>query len=111
MPPRRKVVGIPWFKSDSYAAARAAMADGAELPERHDDWLREAEGVCAEAEEAGHRVLKVIVEPKEFSLWCRARNIAPDGKARVRFANFIAFREAGYVSGNSGRVPKGLLTR
>lgn len=111
MPPRQKTVGIPWFKSESYAAARAVMSDGAELPEQYGDWLGEAEGLRAEAEAAGHHVLKVVIEPKEFSLWCRARNIVPDAKARVRFANFAAFREAGFASGNPGRVPKGLLTR
>jgi hypothetical protein len=108
---RKKIVGIPWFKPDSFSAARAVMADGAALPEQYGDWLREAEGVRAEAEDAGHHVLKVMIEPKEFSLWCRARNIPADAKARVRFANFAAFREAGFVSGNPGRVPKGSLTR
>lgn len=111
MPAPQKVIGIPWFKPDSYGAARSMMADGPNLPEQHGDWLREAEAVRVEAEEAGHNVLKVIIEPKEFSLWCRARNVTPDAKARVRFANFAAFREAGFVSGNPGRVPKGSLTR
>jgi len=109
MPPRQKIVGIPWFKSDSYEAARALMTDGAQLPEQYGVWLNEAESVRAEADEGGHHVLKVMIEPKEFSLWCRARNIAPDAKARVRFANYAAFREAGFVSGNPGRVPKGSL--
>jgi hypothetical protein len=107
----QKVVGIPWFGSDLYRECRAMMSDGAQLPDSHGDWLVQAEDVCAEAEAAGHHVLKVNIEPKDFSTWCRARNIAPDAKARVRFANFVAFREAGYISGNPGRVPKGSLTR
>lgn len=107
----QKVVGIPWFGSENYRACRAMMSDGAVLPEVYSDWLRQAEDVCAEAEAAGHHVLKVDIEPKDFSAWCRARNIALDAKARVRFANFVAFREAGYISGNPGRVPKGSLTR
>lgn len=111
MPPPQKVVGIPWFVASSYRDCRAMMTDGAQLPEMHGDWLREAEDVLAEAEAAGHRPLKVVIEPKEFSLWCRGRNIPTDAKARVRFANYVAFREAGFVSGNPGRVPKGSLTR
>ena len=107
----QKVIGIPWFGSDVYGACRAMMSDGAVLPQVHGDWLRLAEELCAEAEVAGHHVLKVHIEPKDFSAWCRARNIAPDAKARVRFANFVAFREAGYISGNPGRVPKGSLAR
>lgn len=107
----QKVVGIPWFESGLYRDCRALMSDGAKLPAHHGAWLAEAEALCAEAQAAGHHVLKVNIEPKDFSLWCRARNIAPDAKARVRFANYVAFREAGYISGNPGRVPKGSLSR
>ena len=105
----RKTVGIPWFGPGDYGACRTMMADGASLPEQHGAWLAEAEALCAEAQAAGHHVLKVDIKPKDFSIWCRARNIVPDAKARVRFANFIAFREAGYISGNPGRVPRGTL--
>ena len=105
-----KTIGIPWFGSDLYRDCRAVMSDGAQLPELYGDWLRQAEELCAEAEAAGHHVLKVNIAPQDFSAWCRARNITPDAKGRVRFANFIAFREAGYISGNPGRVPKGNLT-
>ena len=104
-----KTIGIPWFESDHYRDCRVAMIDGAELPELYDDWRKQADALCGEAEAAGHHVLKVNIEPQDFSAWCRARNIAPDAKARVRFANFIAFREAGYISGNPGRVPRGSL--
>jgi len=111
MPPRQKVVGIPWFKAESYDACRAMMSDGVGLPQQYNDWLMHAEALRREAEGAGHHVLKVDIEPKDFFAWCRARNITPDAKARVRFANFVAFREAGYISGNPGRVPKGSLSR
>ncbi|MBS0280178.1 MAG: hypothetical protein JSR25_03385 [Proteobacteria bacterium] len=107
----RKTVGIPWFGPGDYDACRKMMNDGAHLPEQYGEWLAEAEALCAEAQAAGHHALKVKIEPREFSLWCRARNIAPDAKARVRFANFVAFREAGYISGNPGRVPRGSLSR
>lgn len=106
----QKTVGIPWFDAASYGACRKMMIDGAGLPEQYGDWLALAQALCAEAEAAGHQVLKVNIEPKDFSIWCRARNIAPDAKGRVRFANFIAFREAGYISGNPGRVPRGHLS-
>jgi hypothetical protein len=106
----RKTVGVPWFRPGDYGACRKLMTDGAGLPEQYGDWLALAEALCAEAEAAGHHVLKVNIEPKDFSVWCRARNIAPDAKGRVRFANFVAFREAGYISGNPGRVPKGYLS-
>lgn len=111
MPPRKKMVGIPWFRSDSYDAARAAMADGADLPVRYSDWLLQAEDVLEEAEAAGHRALKVPIDAREFPTWCRARNLSPDAKSRVRFANFIAFREAGFDSANPVRVLRGTAAR
>ena len=98
----RKTVGVPWFGPGDYDVCRKLMADGMNLPEHHGDWLAEAEALCADVEAAGHHVLKVNIGPRDFSVWCRARNIMPDAKARVRFANFIAFREAGYISGNPG---------
>jgi hypothetical protein len=104
MPVPKKIVGIPWFKPDTFRACCATMADGDELPQNYGDWLMQAEELRAETEAAGHRALKVTIEHKEFAIWCRARNIAPDAKARVRFANFTAFREAGYASGNPGRA-------
>jgi len=106
---QQKVIGIPWFGADLYDACCAVMSDGESLPKLYSDWLILAEELSAEAEAAGHHVLKVNIEPKDFSNWCRARNIVPDAKARVRFANFVAFREAGYISGSPGRVPKGSL--
>jgi hypothetical protein len=111
MPVPQKTIGIPWFGPGDYGACRAVMADGASLPDQYGDWLKEAERLSADAQAAGHYVLKVHIAPKDFSNWCRARNIVPDAKARVRFANFIAFREAGYISGNPGRVPRGSLAR
>ncbi|MEO7054985.1 MAG: hypothetical protein ABI191_08420 [Rhizomicrobium sp.] len=111
MPARKKMVGIPWFTSDGYDAARALMTDGADLPEQYSDWLLEAEEVFEEAEAAGHRALKVTIDAREFPAWCRARNLAPDGKARVRFANFVAFREAGFEGANTERVLRGVNAR
>jgi hypothetical protein len=31
-------------------------------------------------------VEKVIINPQEFALWCKARNVKPDGPSRARFA-------------------------
>ena len=96
MPIRQKIIGIPWFQPENYAACCAVMADRAGLPSNYADWLYHAKDLEAEIEAAGHRSLRVPLEPKDFQLWCRGRNLLPDAKARVRFANFEAFREAGY---------------
>ena len=47
---RQKVVGIPWFKAESYDACRAMMNDGPGLPPHHGDWLQDAEALRREAE-------------------------------------------------------------
>jgi hypothetical protein len=102
MQQRQRVIGIPWFEAGSYGPARAAMSDGAQMPADYAQWRADAEALAAEVEEAGHRALKVPIEAKDFVPWCKARNLAPDAKARVRFASFVAFREAGYLSGGPG---------
>ncbi len=99
---RQKLVGIPWFGADTYQACRAVMTDGAGMPDYYPHWLAHAEALLAEVEAVGHRALRVPVEAKDFVAWCKARNLVPDAKARVRFANQIAFQEAGFTSGGGG---------
>ncbi|MEP6830037.1 MAG: hypothetical protein ABI963_06835 [Rhizomicrobium sp.] len=99
----QKIVGIPWFAPETYRACCAVMDDGDELPEDYSEWLAEAVELVAEIEEGGHRALKVVIDVKEFPVWCRAHNIAPDAKARVRLAKFVAFQEAGYAKDRLAR--------
>lgn len=96
---RRKLIGIPWFEAAGYGPARAAMSDGENMPADYARWRADAEDLIAEVEEAGHRALKVPIAAKDFVSWCKARNLAPDAKARVRFASQVAFREAGFTGG------------
>jgi hypothetical protein len=103
MQQRKRVIGIPWFEAESYGPGRAAMSDGGAMPASYAQWRRDAEALIAEVEEAGHHALKVPIEAKDFVLWCKARNLAPDAKARVRFASQVAFREAGFTGGGTIR--------
>ncbi|HEY4276450.1 MAG TPA: hypothetical protein VGM68_13250 [Rhizomicrobium sp.] len=103
MQSRQKLIGIPWFGPDTYQACRAVMTDGEDMPDYFPHWLADAEELLAEVEEAGHRALRVPIDPKEFVGWCRARHLQPDAKARVRFAKQVAFQEAGFTNGGTGR--------
>jgi hypothetical protein len=96
MPTRQKIIGIPWFQPESYAACCAVMADKDGLPSNYSDWLYHAKDLEAEVQAAGHRSLRVPLDPRDFPHWCRGRNLVPDAKARVRYANSVAFREAGF---------------
>ncbi|MBN9555113.1 MAG: hypothetical protein J0H61_10635 [Alphaproteobacteria bacterium] len=100
---RKRVIGIPWFDADSYGPARAAMSDGGDMPASYAHWRTDADALIAEVEEAGHEALKVPIAAKDFIPWCKARNLAPDAKARVRFASQVAFREAGFTGGGTIR--------
>jgi hypothetical protein len=101
---RQKLIGIPWFGPDTYQSCRAVMTDGGDMPAYYSHWLADAEDLVAEVEAVGHRALRVPVEPREFVAWCKARNLVPDAKARVRFAKQIAFQEAGFTGGGSGVI-------
>ncbi|MBA2588300.1 MAG: hypothetical protein H0U98_06710 [Alphaproteobacteria bacterium] len=70
------------------------MADQEILPNDYESWLEYAERAASEIEGAGGRFIRVFIDPNEFPRWCRTRGLLPDGRARTRFANFIAFREA-----------------
>jgi hypothetical protein len=101
---RQRLIGIPWFGPDTYQACRAVMTDGAGMPGNYAHWVNDAEALFAVIEAAGHRALRVPIEAKAFVGWCKARNLAPDAKARVRFAKQVAFQEAGFTDGGSGVI-------
>jgi hypothetical protein len=90
----RKIIGVPWFTLETYGACRFQMADKDILPLDFLEWQDSADERIAEIEEAGQSAFKVRIDPARFPIWCRERGLAPDARARQRYANFYAFRVA-----------------
>jgi hypothetical protein len=71
------------------------MADGDLLPLRYSDWLNAVRAEIEDVLSKGHTPLKVVIEPVQFSAWCRERMLVRDHTARKRYASLVAFQKMG----------------
>ena len=89
-------VGISWFRESDYAAALAIMNDPDALPPTYALWLVVATKQESEAQSSGRKVIRAVIDPKTFPVWCRTqglRNI--DASARRLWAADYAARQIG----------------
>lgn len=83
---KRRILGFCWFRRETYADARAAMADPERLFDSFDEWLAAARGVEREVSEKGDKVVRIRFDLPAFLLWCAARSRLPDEQARAAWA-------------------------
>jgi hypothetical protein len=81
---------MAWFPAPDYAATRDAMADRDRLPADHAVWLVSATQIEGELARVGFEVVRVDISRDDFLAWCGAQGVAPDARARGRYANGIA---------------------
>jgi hypothetical protein len=94
------VLGIPWYTAESYAACLALFEDAAKLPAVYEDWIARAKAREQAEVAAGHRVIRIVVEPVEFSRWCAEHGYAHiNADAR---GNFAAIRAGEIVLSHGG---------
>ncbi len=93
MSSRKPAVGIAWYLPGDYDRARALMTDAGSLPDTFEQWLALAENAERAATASGNRIVRAILDPFEFPIWCRDNGVAPDGAGRARFASWVAAHE------------------
>jgi hypothetical protein len=89
-----QIIGIPWYGAQNYAACRAVMADKDVLPVTYYEWRKKADRLVKELERSGKRIVHADIDAEQFPVWCRARGLNVDAKARMEFANDAAARVA-----------------
>ncbi len=90
------VVGIAWYRAESYPKITALMADGASFPKSYDSWRQKAVRMEREYARRGSLTTRVDVDPVAFDDWCRSRNLSPDSAARGRYVDeTVAAESAG----------------
>lgn len=88
-------VGMSWFHEADYTAALAIMAD-TELPPTYALFLERASQRKRQATRDGHVVIRAVIDPKTFPMWCAARGFTRiDANARKRFAAEFAANQIG----------------
>jgi len=81
-----QIVGIAWFERADYPRLLTLFEDREAQWSNYDDWLNSAKRVEAKVKASGQHVVRVKLDPDEFSDWCRQNGLRVDGRARSRFA-------------------------
>ena len=84
------VTALPWYDRRDYPALLKLFKDPDKLPATYDAWLQRAEQTECQLQKAGFAVARIWIRPVPFAAWCRERNISPDQRARLTFANEAA---------------------
>ena len=83
--PSVPVVGIAWYRPDSYERIVTLMADGASFPKTHASWRQKAGRMERELARQGSRTIRVDIDPEAFFAWCEERGLSPDSGARSQY--------------------------
>ena len=94
MPQSAEVVGIPWYLEPDYPGILKVMEDAADMPDSFEKWIGGAQAEERRLQSGGHVVARAVIDPFEFTIWCRNEGLNPDRAARVRFAEWVASRQA-----------------
>lgn len=81
-----QLVGIPWYRPERYHEARSRMTDAALIPASYNVWRQGAEKREHDTRSAGATPKRVYVDDDRFVIYCTARNLTLDSKARARYA-------------------------
>ena len=84
------VSALPWYDRRDYPALLKLFSDPHMVPATYDAWLNRAEQTESQLEKAGFAVARIWIRPVHFAAWCRERNVSPDQRARLTFANETA---------------------
>jgi hypothetical protein len=75
-----------WFSREDYDAIKGLSPNDPDLPDTFDEWLELATQQVANLEANGVAVKKVVINSQEFSAYCRACGVDPNGALRGAFA-------------------------
>lgn len=79
-------MGVPWYTREDYPRIRKIMADGDGFASVYEDWLHNAEAVERRLLRSCGHVVRVMIDPEQFPIWCKIRVLPCDAKSRGRFA-------------------------
>jgi hypothetical protein len=81
------VLALPWYARGDYPALLELFTDPDKLPATYAPWLKHAERTESQLQKAGFGVARIWIRPVAFAAWCKVRNVSPNQRARLTFAN------------------------
>ena len=90
MAERASIIAIPWYRRRDYAALSKLFSDPQNLPKTFGEWLELALLAERRFQRDGLAVARILIRPVPFAAWCKERNLIPDQRTRLTFANEAA---------------------
>jgi hypothetical protein len=84
---------ISWYRSEDYQSILDVIED-AGLPGAYDEWLKDAENEEGESQGKGRVVVRVMIDPKELTTWCRQEGRKLDADALYEFTLWLLYQQA-----------------
>jgi hypothetical protein len=91
---------VPWFNREDYDAIKALIGDDPDYPTGFDEWAERSEQVIAKLNAQGIAYEKAVINPDEFTTYCRRAGVEHDGVALNGFAVVVDRRNR--ESGTAG---------
>jgi len=87
-------LALAWYSEEDYEDILGMMADRDDLPDTYQEWLDLSLAMENELFREGYQVVRIMIQPKQFSSWCAIQGLRPNGRARSQFAAKQALRKA-----------------
>ncbi len=85
---------IFWYRSrEDYETLQRLVPDARQLALSFDEWQKSAEQNVSELEAGGNVVMKTIIDPKQFTIWCRNSGMECNWATFEAFASGAAARQ------------------
>jgi len=88
-----RAVGMSWYRAEDYRRILEIMEDADKLHSTYDQWLKAAERGERELKGKGHIVIRAMLDPDQFTAWCREKGLKRDAQARTQFASWFAAQQ------------------
>ncbi len=82
-----QTLALPWYARSDYPALLKLFSDPHLLPATYNAWLSRAKQTESLLQKAGFAVARIRIHPAPFAAWCKERNVSPNQRARLAFAN------------------------
>lgn len=80
------IQAMVWYREEDWQRLLEIFSDVHLLPATYEDWLIKANQNLETAKGSGDMVVKVYIDPENFSTWCDKRGKDFDADARTQFA-------------------------
>ena len=82
---KRIVTGVCWYTESQWFRLKETATDPERFEATFDEWSAMAEDSLLKLRKAGIIAVKVLIDPDEFSAWCKQKSKPNDASARAHY--------------------------